>query len=171
MVITKKCLIWDPSILTRGVNKYGVLIKGRKNTQATYDSILYISNKYIIIKISEKFGVIDTAGAIIIPFEYTDILKSDPNFALKKDSCWYYYQNLKMLFISKFQPVTLHKNKLIFKAGYYYNYFDDTGHIVLPVNYKWISFKSCLAIASNDRLIFLNSKNQEFVYYNYLNNK
>jgi hypothetical protein len=147
--------------------KYSIVIKGRKKTRAIYDSILFADRRFVVVKKGGKYGFIDTSGAVLIPIRYVDIILSRPDyFALKKGSEWYYYRGLTLLFHHPFQPIALISNKFIFEVKGFYNYFDNAGQTVLPVNYKWISFKSRLAINAKDQLVFLNDKYEEFVFYN-----
>lgn len=152
-------------------NINNVEIKGEINIKPVYDSILYTSYKYIIAEYNGKYGIIDTVGNTILPFQYASFVNSSYDylyyFALKKDSYWYYYFNLKQLFKSKYEPVELRKNKHIFKIKKLYNFFDDSGKVMLPQNYKYISGRGCLAVDKRNKIVFLDSKGKAFVYYSF----
>lgn len=156
-------------------NVNNVRIKGEINIKPIYDSVLYTSYKYIIVKYNGKYGIIDTAGNTILPFQYTDFANSSYDylyyFALKKDSYWYYYFNLNQLFKSKYEPIELRKDKHLFKIQKLYNFFNDSGKVMLSQNYKYISGRGCLAVDKKNKIVFLDHQGKPFVYYSFSQSK
>ena len=147
--------------------KYGVIFDKGATIQPIFDTVISINNDFAIGKRSGKYGAINSLGMVEIPFVYENVFYLfTPYCAFKNGNEWSYFKNLKLLFSTKMQPTDLTKNKLIFKKGNYYNYFDETGRVMLTADYNWISDNSCIAINKHNQLVFLDN-NKEFVYYTY----
>ncbi|MEO6497463.1 MAG: WG repeat-containing protein [Mucilaginibacter sp.] len=171
------------SVYNKG-EKLGLIFQNGKRTKAIYDSIITSGLSDIVLKKNKKIGIIDNKGTVIAPFQYTDYVgdrdltpyqsedysgdryfHENNMFAVKYKSTWHYYLEGKKLFESNITPYILHYNVIVFQTNDLYNYMDNTGKVVLPENYKWISPSGYVAINKNDEVVLFNNKKEEFIYF------
>ncbi|KQT15273.1 hypothetical protein ASG31_15190 [Chryseobacterium sp. Leaf404] len=95
-------------------NKYGFSCSDRfKTLQSSpkYDTIISLTENYVLAKINNKFGLEDTVSRVIVDFDYDEALPlntenifnvSQRFFAFRKKQLWYYFDRSgKLLLKSK----------------------------------------------------------------------
>ena len=96
-------------------NKFGYSCKDRFSELKSlpkYDSILSLSENFVLAQLNNKFGLEDASSGIIIPYEYDEAMpfneinefQNQKFLAFRKRSRWYYFDwSGKLVLISKFK--------------------------------------------------------------------
>ncbi|MES2064427.1 MAG: WG repeat-containing protein [Bacteroidota bacterium] len=122
-----------------------------------------------VIKKGRQFYLRDTTRKDI-PLIYDDFAtiknfwKYNGFYGLRKNQIWYYFKKDKLLFKSKFNPLSFADNVFIYKTQGKYNILNNKGITVLPKNYSWISPTGRVAVNMKGDVVILNKANKEFMY-------
>ncbi|MCQ6961035.1 WG repeat-containing protein [Mucilaginibacter aquariorum] len=125
---------------------------------------------YPVIKKGKQFYLRDTTrtDASLSYDDFAtvkDFWKFNGLYALKKGQVWYYFNKGKLLFKSKYKPLSFADNVFIYKTNGLYNILNNKGVTVLPVNYKWITPNGRIALTVKDDVVILNTLKKEFLYF------
>lgn len=109
-------------------NKYGFNCRDRFSTLESspkYDTIISLTENYVLAKINNKLGLEDTTSRIVIPFDYDEALPlntenvfniSQNFFAFRKKEIWYYFDRTGKLILkskTKVERISKDSDKII----------------------------------------------------------
>lgn len=151
-------------IKIRHNGKYGFCSRyGDYAVPCVYDYAGQFEDGLCVVGISERFGIIDTAGSTIVPLEHESIYRhyETPNRAFelpgkylldvperKLDVPCYPYVNgekrclLEVDYLSVYMPGVLWRNssKLLIRSGSRYWVIDSDGNLLTPLAYEMIHY-------------------------------
>lgn len=109
-------------------NKYGFSCSDRFRTMESspkYDTIISLTENYVLAKINNKFGLEDTVSRVVIDFDYDEALPlnkenvfnlSQNFFAFRKKQNWYYFDRTGKLILkskTKVDRISKDSDKII----------------------------------------------------------
>jgi len=150
-------------------DKFGLKTQTQIIEKPIYDSVIYIGYSVIIVKKKTAIGVLDWKGKGLTDFEYESFLAFEDDcsdgqnliYCLKKHQSWIYYQDKKKLFESRYRASN---RSMLVKIDGMYNCLDETGNLIYPNNYPWISENTSIGVRGDGRVVLLKNK-QEYIYY------
>jgi len=137
----------DRLLLERDGKKVIFDIAKWQETTMIYDKIQVLDDKEMIVEENGKSGIVDYAGAVILPLEYdsinyTENYTKEDGFVLilTKNNKSALYQNLKFYTEFIYDSMTNFFNKIKVEQNKKFGLMDDKGIILIPIEYDTIEY-------------------------------
>ena len=148
----------------RTTGKYAIINKKGELISELYDEIFEIENSYIKVRNGEKYGIIDTSGALLTDEWYDDIKKFSENYAVVKNNNKYAYINRlgkrKTEWFLDAYSFSNKRAKVLDKNGW--GYINYKGELTIPTIYEQVwDFENNVAKVSKDnKYAFIDIKGE-----------